>query len=1168
MKGKQGTRGVKRLLAAFLCAVMVFVPMGTAYAEEETETYVQSEGMVQQNSDAPQEETMQQEADNCGIGVTFRLYKYKQEAQSLTVTMPQEYHKLSEYGFPVKDEDDPGYYTVLHALAEYEVQKNGIDRASAGSVISAGADGFVWDIEDYVSGSGMNDIGWNVWKNGIALAKSPAFEKLGQGDNVVFAAGWFYYNSSSGAFLSTSYCEFQSIPTDAAAGQQFEVTVSAVDTGNVPNPQGIRVSVLDKNGGEAASGVTDEAGKVVLRVAEPGTYKLTASRFAQMAPGSYYYDSKGGYAVDITIPSAAIQVDEGEQLSDEEAVDKVAEELEIPYHIEGDIVLPTEGNYGVQIKWSSSDASTISEDGTVTRPIMTDNTVKLTAQIYRGTEVQTKTYSVKVTGYELLESLLVTPGIMNTPGKYQKEYLVYVSRDAEQAELTVTLPENATMAMIDGSFVFGSGKQTKSIDLSAVKEGEQKELEVKVFLGQAGNGTVKVTLKKYGNPGEPLEELPNSWGQHLGGDDNNAVTDAKGPDEGGELLWESRGEEVSGWGTAYAGHPILVDGKIYVARNRQLQILDAATGKLVQAADLAGDLGFYSYPAYGEGKIFVPLGDGSVQCFNAATLEPLFLTAVPKPGMTGLSSIHYKDGMIYVGYTNGAWTDDALAGGFAAYETIDMDKEVPDELAAPVWVYEGNGSYYGMGAVTVSTTGGSYLVFAGDDGTVVCADPKTGEVKSKKDAGGKVRCALVYADGAVWFTSQDGAVHKFIVGTDGTLAEAAKAKLPSTTSSSPVVANSKVFVTGGIWQNGYLRVFDTDLNLLAEETFKGENYGPLNTPTVTTGYGNAYVYFTQNTSPDTLYVAKVGADNKITVTALYTSPEEHANYSMSNVIVAPDGTVYYGNDAGYLIAVKPGDTKPQPPDKEEEPEKEPEKTPDKTDSPTFTTDTTPLNTTAVRTLKGTASRKKAAGTDKKDLVKTIAGQAEEGKKSLTVTNVPDKLDAEVFEELAKHKDFRLILDFGTYTLSMKGSDVTDPSAVFTMRIKEIDNLVYEVTNEGPLPGKVTVVYQIPKSLESAENIYLYEQGKTEEAVQTAIKNGYCMFTLEKAGTYILSDEPADKTDTVEVNPEEEGIMPKEENKEQFPVWAVAAGGVLAGIVIGAAGTLIFRRRKRNKVWEE
>lgn len=1167
MKGRQGVRGVERWLAVLLCVAMMFVPVGTAYAGEETESYVQSEDVVQQ--EAPQQEgEAQQEADNCGISVTFRLYKYKQEAQSLSVVMPSEYHKLSEYGFPVKDENDPGYYTALHALAEYEVQKYGIDRASAGTVISAGADGFVWDIEDYVSDSGMNDIGWNVWKNGAALTKSPALEKLLQGDNVVFAAGWYYYNSSSGAFLSTSYCEFQSIPTDAAAGQQFRVTVSATDTGNTSNPQDIRVAAIDQSGREAAYGVSDAEGKATLRVAEPGTYKLTASRFAQMAPGSYYYDSKGSPAADITIPSAVIQIAEGEQLSDEEAVDKVADELEIPYQTEGDIALPQEGNYGVRINWSSSDSAVISEDGSVTRPIMADNTVKLTAQIYRGTEVQTRTYSVKVIGYELLESLLVSPGVMNTPGKYQKEYLVYVGRDAGQTELAVTLPENATMAVIDGNFVFGSGEQTKSVDLSFLKEGEEKEIEIKVFLGQAGNGTVKVTLKKYGNPGEPLEELPSSWGQHLGGDDNNAVTDAKGPDEGGELLWESRGEAVSGWGTAYAGHPILVDGKIYVARNRQLQILDTATGKLLQAADLAGDLGFYSFPAYGEGKIFVPLGDGSVQCFNAATLESLFLTAVPKPGMTGLSSIHYKDGMIYVGYTNGAWTDDALAGGFAAYETIDMDKEVPDELAAPVWVYEGNGSYYGMGAVTVSTTGGSYLVFAGDDGTVVSVDPKTGEVKSKKEVGGKVRCSLVYADGAVWSTSQDGAVHKFTVGVDGALAEAAKAKLPSTTSASPVVVDGKVFVTGGIWQNGYLCVFDTDLNLLAEETFVGENYGPLNTPTVTTGYGDAYVYFTQNVSPDTLYVAKVNADNKITVSALYTSPEEHANYSMSNVIVAPDGTVYYGNDAGYLIAVKPGDTKPQPPDKEEEPEKETGKTPDKTEPPAFTTELSPLNTTAVRTLKGTVSGKKAAGTDKKDLVKAISEQAGKGEKSLTVTNVPDKLEAAVFEELAKHKDFRLILDFGTYTLSMKGSDVTDPSAVFTMRIKEIDHQVLEVTNEGPLPGKVTVVYQIPKPLESAKNIYLYEQGKTEEAVQTALKNGYCMFTLEKAGTYILSDTPADRTDTAEVDLEEEDIMPKGEKEKQFPLWAAVTCGALAGIVIGAAGTLIFRRRKRDKVWEE
>ena len=77
-----------------------------------------------------------------------------------------------------------------------------------------------------------------------------------------------------------------------------------------------------------------------------------------------------------------------------------------------------------------------------------------------------------------------------------------------------------------------------------------------------------------------------------------------------------------------------------------------------------------------------------------------------------------------------------------------------------------------------------------------------------------------------------------------------------------------------------------------------------------------------------------------------------------------------------------------------------------------------------------------------------------------------------------------------------------------------------------------------------------------------------MFTLEKAGTYILSDTPADRTDTAEVDLEEEDIMPKGEKEKQFPLWAAVTCGALAGIVIGAAGTLIFRRRKRDKVWEE
>ena len=77
----------------------------------------------------------------------------------------------------------------------------------------------------------------------------------------------------------------------------------------------------------------------------------------------------------------------------------------------------------------------------------------------------------------------------------------------------------------------------------------------------------------------------------------------------------------------------------------------------------------------------------------------------------------------------------------------------------------------------------------------------------------------------------------------------------------------------------------------------------LNTPTVTTAYDDTYVYFTENGPEGNLYMAKVTANNKITLKKIYTP--KHIQYSMSKVIISSDGTIYYTNDAGYLLQFEP-----------------------------------------------------------------------------------------------------------------------------------------------------------------------------------------------------------------------------------------------------------------------
>lgn len=88
-------------------------------------------------------------------------------------------------------------------------------------------------------------------------------------------------------------------------------------------------------------------------------------------------------------------------LSDEDRVNKVKEELVIPDSLENDILLPT-SKLGCDISWSSSNDKYLSNNGKVTRPLFgeDDVTINLTATIKYGNIQQQKIFSIKIKAIE------------------------------------------------------------------------------------------------------------------------------------------------------------------------------------------------------------------------------------------------------------------------------------------------------------------------------------------------------------------------------------------------------------------------------------------------------------------------------------------------------------------------------------------------------------------------------------------------------------------------------------------------------------------------------------------------------------------------------------------------------------------------------------------------
>lgn len=1126
-----------------------------------------------------------------GMTVTLQIEKYGETVEKgIEVTMPDTYKTFQEYGLEnVADPIESGKagYTILHVMAEY-CEKN---FGSAKGLIGISG-GFVNSFLDMPAKSTLMFL-----RNYKSIPVGAQEQKVQSGDLISVVDIWANSNWTIGG----QYGWFSDANLKAEAGEAFTVQLNAEPLmwGEKANPSGATVMVVDSSGKTVAEEKTGSDGKASLTVEEAGTYAITAQR------KSSYYDNDGSNPWDLVPPHGKLVVSEGVEVTDEEAVAQAKEKLELGdvSQVTENLILPVTGKNKTTITWSSSDENCIKINGAageVIRPVGADKKVTLTAIINKGKVSDTKEFVVTVVGKSLFRELTLDQGTL-VYDKSVDEYTVYVKKDV--GKLTIKGIAEEGVSVVKVKVMDEAGKPKLESVISAVDPAFEKTsclidkagkdlLPYDITLETLGqiSGTVTLHVKR-GTAGAPLPDLPDiTWGQHLGDKNNNAVVDSKAPTNKTELLWESFSNAPDSWGSVYAGTPILVNNHIYAVRNHKIEMLDAKTGEVKASTKLYSQIGYYSNIIYGGGMIFVPLGNGDVQCFNATTLKSMYL--IENPASLGsywgvYGAMHYDNGKLYVGYSN-----QGDYGGYAVYDTLDPNIDDEYEVVKPLWITgEKDQSYYGSGAVTIK----DMVVIGGDGGIVSVRNAKTGEELSKCQLSGKIRCSLVYADGYIWTTTQDKKIYKLLLSESGELTVAEEADLPNISNASPVVTGGKVYITGGNFgTGGFLVVYDMNLTLLAQE--KGEN--PFNTPTVSTAYDNVCIYFTENGPEGSLYIAEVTANNKITLTKIYTP--EHPQYSMSKVIVGSDGTIYYANDSGYLFAIRgKSDEAPEKPDGGTEPDDGKDDGKDEgnnggsNNSSTGTTPSLKPNnkpTTTVstqsfaprkRTVKVNAATKNNASSES-HIVNAIQESYDKKETSLTIKNPPEVVGAEVFKQLAQYPEFHLVFDCGTYTLSMKGSDVTNVNATLTTKLLELENTLSKEEAEkygnyqqlvyaqaGPLPAKITVVYKLGEQFEQSEALYLYDLLGNTEAQEVILQESYGMFVLENGGEFILSDQKIEEAKQAEVMEISEEIKPVEEKTTSIPVWVYLLIGLGAGALISGLITVkVMNTRKRNNTWEE
>ena len=564
---------------------------------------------------------------------------------------------------------------------------------------------------------------------------------------------------------------------------------------------------------------------------------------------------------------------------------------------------------------------------------------------------------LKLNGTEQEETIRITVTNQFAP-EAKTEYTITVQKAATtavrfqlypadaQVYLYETVSHNRVWPNDDGTFPLSEGFTYNCSFTKAGYVGWNGSMELTTEDGKTsltiGEDTytdlsaVSVTLQKAA-VNSSIVELDAEWANFRGTDSNNGITDAKTPISaaGGMLYWAS--PLGKGWDNGAVSSPILVDDCLVVYAGNHIYRVNKATGAIEASGDMAGTSSFaINGPTYANGILLVGLSNGRIQAFNAKTLESLWLYTDPMGGQPNCPITVLGD-YAYTGF----WNGEALGGSFVCVSLTDEDPTSTTEAKYATWRHEQDGGFYWAGAYACD----DFIMVGTDDGDALRSylylfDPLTGKVLDFKSGfDGDIRSTICYDDvtKAYYFTSKGGTFYRVkveakngsyaITACDGLKLDngANDPALPPMSTSTPVVYNGRAYIgvsgTGQFTQYSGHNITVIDLeNWKIAYSVKTQGY-PQTSGLLTTAYeennGYVYVYFFDNYTPGTLrvlrdkagqtkadYLTKESSSGSSywTPYALFTPFDKQAQYAICSPIADSDGTIYFKNDSGYLMA--------------------------------------------------------------------------------------------------------------------------------------------------------------------------------------------------------------------------------------------------------------------------
>ena len=419
-------------------------------------------------------------------------------------------------------------------------------------------------------------------------------------------------------------------------------------------------------------------------------------------------------------------------------------------------------------------------------------------------------------------------------------------------------------------------------------------------------------------------EMTALWPNFRGNDENNGVTDAPIPyaAEDSCLYWANQIGE--GFDADAVGSPILVDGDIITYAGDTIYRIDTVSGAIKCTGKMDHKSSFsITPPTFAEGMVFVALSSGTVQAFNAETLESLWLYQDPLGGQPNCP-LAIRDGYLYTGF----WNSETGDANFVCLSITDEDPDQEKESKAASWYHTAKGGYYWAGAYVSD----DFVLVGTDDGTnygdsqtsrLLMFDRHSGRLLDSCDGlDGDIRSTIVYdtETDAYYFTSKGGSFYGVRVDA-GQLTDLWSTELGGNSTSSPSVYNGRAYV--GVAGSGQfaaysghsIQVIDLKNKSVA---YAAETQGyPQTSGLLTTAYeeesGYVYIYFFDNMTPGKLRVLRdkpgqthldyVTTEGKFsTVYTLFTPTGDQAQYAICSPITDEYGTVYFKNDSAHLMA--------------------------------------------------------------------------------------------------------------------------------------------------------------------------------------------------------------------------------------------------------------------------